>query len=91
MATYKFATPFVVEPFISDDPVAGRYRHMNNGVTVYKLGGVYHADRFVVQDVQDACTEFYQGGYTYTKVTQAQRDGIIAANIGVSSSNFTVE
>ena len=87
MADYIFRTPTVREG------PAGRHRlfyfyKLDRGISIAKSGGTYSQVRYPVdEDVADY-DEFYRGGYNHT-VDDTTRAALIAANVGVTSANFT--
>ena len=87
MADYIFKTPTVREG------PAGRHRlfyfyKLDRGISIAKSGGTYSQVRYPVdEDVADY-DEFYRGGYNHT-VDDTTRAALIAANVGVTSANFT--
>lgn len=59
------------------------------GITVLEgPPGTYRAARFPTQDEINAATTAYMGGHDYL-VDDATKAALIAAGIGISSSNFT--
>ena len=87
MTEYSFRTPVV------EESPTGKHRlfYFYNryvGVSVKKVGGVYSTFRYPVDEDISTYQEFYQGGRTYT-VSAATRSALIAANIGIDSTNFT--
>lgn len=89
MANYTFKTPTV-----SEGPIGKHrlfyFRKMNVGVSVYKSGGTYSTTRYVQDSFRNEVDEFYLGGYEHT-VDDATRTAMIAANIGITSANFTAQ
>ena len=87
MADYIFKTPTVREG------PAGRHRlfyfyKLDRGISIAKSGGTYSQVRYPVdEDIADY-DEFYRGGYNHT-VDDTTRAALIAANVGVTSANFT--
>jgi hypothetical protein len=91
MPTYTFTTPYVEEtpPGVTRGVFAYLLK-IRNGISIGKSGGVYFQKRYPNQDDIDTYTEFYAGGHKHS-VTEAVKAALIAANIGVTESNFTVE
>lgn len=88
MADWTFRTPTVEEgPASWEDPLFLRVK-LTRGITVLNNGGTYTAVRFPTQDEIRDATAAYQGGHEYV-VNDAVKAALIAANIGVSESNFT--
>lgn len=89
MANYTFKTPTV-----SEGPIGGHrlfyFRKKNVGVSVYKSGGTYKTTRYVQDSFRNEVDEFYDGGSEFT-VDDATRTAMIAANIGITSANFTAQ
>jgi hypothetical protein len=90
MATWAFRTPVTDEgPASWDDRLFLRVK-LARGISIQeKPQGTYRALRFPTQDeIADAVT-FYMGGHEY-EVDDATRAALIAAGVGVTSSNFTL-
>ena len=90
MATYLFSPPYVEE---TPDNARGVFRYLlkiRNGISISKANGVYFQDRYPSQDNIDTYEEFYAGGHKHS-VSEAVKTAIIAAGVGVTESNFTVE
>lgn len=89
MTDWLFRTPTVDEgPASWEDRLFLRVK-LARGITVLDNGGTYTAVRFPTQDEIAAATAAYQGGHEYT-VDDATKAALIAANVGVSDSNFTL-
>jgi phage tail protein X len=89
MASWLFKTPVVNEgPASWEDPLFLRVK-LARGITVLNNGGAYTAVRFPTQDEIAAATAAYMGGHEYT-VTDAVKAALLAANVGVAESNFTL-
>ena len=87
MADYIFKTPTVREG------PAGRHRlfyfyKLDRGISIAKSGGTYSQVRYLVDEDVANYDEFYRGGYNHT-VDDTTRAALIAANVGVTSANFT--
>ena len=90
MANYTFTTPRVLERGSGGHRLFQFYNR-SVGVSVAKnAAGAYISLRFPNEDDVATYLEFYQGGSKYT-VNDAQKAGIIAANIGVTESNFVAQ
>jgi hypothetical protein len=63
-----------------------RYKLLR-GISVLKIGGVYYKLRVPSTDQVESATEYYAGGHEY-EVTSSQKSALIAANIGITESNF---
>jgi len=89
MANYTFRPPTV-----SEGPIGGHrlfyFRKMNVGISVYKSNGTYKTIRYVQDSFRNEVDEFYDGGCQHT-VDDATRTALIAANIGITSTNFTAQ
>jgi hypothetical protein len=88
MADWIFTTPHVDEgPAAWTNPLFLRVK-LARGITILEgPPGTYRAARFPTQDeIRDAVTS-YMGGHEYT-VNDATKAALIAADIGVTESNF---
>lgn len=87
MTTWLFRTPVVQEGPAGLDPLFHRVK-LARGVSIQELPqGTYRALRFPTQDEIAAAFFFYLGGHEYL-VDDATKAALIAAGIGVDSSNF---
>ena len=89
MATYTFKTPTV------DEGPAGGHRlfyfyKLARGITVVKSGASWSTLRYAVDEDLNEYDVVYRGGYNHT-VDEATKAELIAANIGVTEANFTVQ
>jgi hypothetical protein len=57
------------------------------GISVLKIGSTYKRFRVPTTDQIEASSEYYAGGHEY-EVTENQKSALIAANIGITESNF---
>lgn len=89
MTTYKFTTP-VVEEGPSGDHRLFYFFKLNRGVSVAKANGAYFTVRWPSEDAIALYQEFYLGGHEHS-VSQATRDALIAADIGIDETNFVAE
>ena len=87
MTDYIFKTPTIDEVPPTRVFPFNRFK-LTNGISISKTDGVYSQSRFPNADDIATYDEFYQGGGTHT-VTAAIRSALIAADIGIDSSNFT--
>lgn len=87
MADYKFTTPVVEEGPIGKHRLFYFYK-LDKGVSIAKSGGTYSQVRYPVDEDIAGYDEFYRGGYNHT-VDDTTRAALIAANVGVTSANFT--
>lgn len=90
MSTWTFRTPTVQEGLLGwqNDRLLMRL-HLDEGITILNKSGTYSAVRFPTQDELAAATTYYMGGHEYT-VDDATKAALIAANVGVTSGNFTL-
>lgn len=91
MATWTFKTPSVDEgPASWDDRLFLRLK-LARGITILEgPPGTYRAVRFPTQDeIAASAPGMYMGGHEYV-VDDATKAALIAANVGVSDSNFTL-
>jgi hypothetical protein len=63
-----------------------RYK-LTRGISVLKIGNKYYKLRVPSTDQIDSSTEYYAGGHEHN-VSEAQKSALIAANIGITESNF---
>jgi hypothetical protein len=89
MATYTFKTPYVLE-----GPSGGHrlfyFAKLRKGITIVKSGSTYSQIRYPVDEDLDNYDVVYRGGYNHT-VDDAAKAELIAANVGVTEANFTVQ
>jgi hypothetical protein len=89
MATYTFQTPYVLE-----GPSGGHrlfyFANLRKGITIVKSGATYSQIRYPVDEDLDNYDVVYRGGYNHT-VDDAAKAELIAANVGVTEANFTVQ
>ena len=91
MATYLFSPPYVEEvPSNVQLRLFSNLLKIRNGISIAKDNGVYFQDRYPAQDNIDTYEEFYAGGHKHS-VSEAVKTALIAAGVGVTESNFTVE
>ena len=87
MTDYRFRTPTV-----SEGPAGGHrlfyFYTLERGITVVKSNGVYSRTRYPVDSDLVNYEEVYLGGREHT-VNDATKAALIAANIGITESNFT--
>ena len=87
MANYTFTTPNVQEGPSGNHRLFYFYKR-NVGTTVVKQNGSYRINRYPLDPSVETYEEFYIGGHKHT-VNDATRAALIAANIGITSANFT--
>ncbi len=91
MATYLFSPPYVEEtPAGIKRGLFTYLLKIRNGISIGKLGGVYFQDRYPHQDDIDTYEEFYAGGHKHS-VSESTRTALLAAGVGVTEANFTLE
>ena len=89
MANYTFKTPYVLE-----GPSGGHrlfyFAKLRKGITIVKSGGTWSQVRYIVDEDQADYDVIYRGGYNHT-VDDAKKAELIAAGIGITEDNFTVQ
>ena len=89
MANYTFQTPYVLE-----GPSGGHrlfyFANLRKGITIVKSGATYSQIRYAVDEDLNEYDVVYRGGYNHT-VDEAAKAELIAANVGVTEANFTVQ
>ena len=90
MTTYIFTPPYVEEAVVSTNHRLFQFFKLRDGVSIGKVGNSYFQTRFASQDDIDTYDEFYIGGHEHS-VSEAVKTALIAANVGVTEANFTVE
>ena len=89
MANYTFTTPYVLE-----GPSGGHrlfyFANLRKGITIVKSGATYSQIRYPVDEDLNDYDVVYRGGYNHT-VDDAAKAELIAANVGVTEANFTVQ
>ena len=91
MATYTFLTPTIEQGLIGGHRLFQFFTQRTKGLTVINVGGVYSLTQYPAQDDLETYTAHYMGGVIHTGITEDIRTAMIAANIGITSSNFTAE
>jgi hypothetical protein len=88
MTEYLFTTPSVEE-----GPAGGgrlfHFYKLSRGITVVRERGEYKLIRYPVDEDLAKYQEVYLGGSNH-RVSQETKDAMIAANIGIEESNFTI-
>jgi len=91
MTTYVFETPTLEEGIRAKGlPRLFDFYRLTHSYTVINQNGVYSLTRYPTQDNLETYTAYYMGG-TKNSVTQSVKDAMIAASIGITEANFTVE
>jgi hypothetical protein len=88
MANYIFTTPIVEEGPSGAARLFTFYR-LKRGISVAKRNGVYVTERYSVQSDVNSAEEYYLGGSNHI-VNDTTKAALIAGNIGVTESNFTL-
>ena len=60
----------------------------DQGITVVRTGSTYTKGEWFSQDALALVDEFWLGGHKH-EVTEATREGLINAGIGITTANFT--
>ena len=90
MATYIFSPPYVEETPSGARGVFAYLLKIRGGISIGKLNGVYFQDRYPHQDDIDTYQEFYSGGHKHS-VSESTKTALLAAGVGVTEANFTIE
>lgn len=90
MATYIFSTPYTRDTPSGAKGLIAYMVKINNGVSIGKLNGVYFRDQYPSQDNIDTYEEFFAGGHQHS-VSESTKTALLAADIGVTEANFTIE
>ena len=91
MATYKFLTPTIEQGSIGGHRLFQFFKQRTKSLTVINIAGVYSLTQYPSQDELETYTAHYMGGLIHTGITDAIRTAMIAAGIGITADNFTVE
>ena len=91
MATYTFLTPTIEQGLIGGHRLFQFFTQRTKGLTVINVDGVYSLTQYPAQDDLATYTAHYMGGVIHTGITDAIRTAMIAADIGITTSNFTAE
>lgn len=90
MPNYRFTPPTVAEGPAGGGRLFSFYK-LDRGITIVKQNGVYSQARYLVDENvtnKSIYQEVYLGGRYHT-VNDATKAALIAANVGVTESNFT--
>lgn len=90
MATYLFSPPYVEETPNGARGVFAFLLKIRNGISIGKLNGSYFQVRYPNEDDIETYQEFYSGGHKHS-VSESTRTALLAAGVGVTEANFTVE
>ena len=91
MSTYLFRTPTLEQGAIGGHRLHQHFKQRTKGYTVINESGTYSLIQYPLDSDLASYTAYYIGGGEHTGISQAIRDDLIAANIGITSANFTVE
>lgn len=89
MANYIFSPPTVEEGPAGAHRLFQFYR-IHRGITIIKTDGQYVQVRYPAEDDLRTYSEVYLGGRKHV-VNDATKAALIAANVGVTESNFVAE
>ena len=87
MTNYIF-TPPVVEEAPENTARLFQFWTVKKGLTVVRDGSSYSTGRWFSQDYLESIDEYWLGGHEH-EVTEATREGLINAGIGITTANFT--
>ena len=91
MATYIFETPTLEEGIRGRRvPRLFSFYRLTRSYTVINDAGIYSLTRYPSQDDLATYTAYYMGG-TKNSVTEQVKTAMIAADIGITEANFTIE
>ena len=90
MATYTFLTPTVQEGPSGTGSRLFYFYKLDKGVSIVKQNGVYSQARYILDSDLATFQEVYRGGSNHT-VDEATKAALIAGNVGVTETNFTVQ
>lgn len=84
---------YIFNPPVRLERPAGTHRvftfwDVNRGQTVTRTGSTYRVGEWFNQDDLALVDEFWLGGHEH-EVTEATREGLINAGIGITTDNFT--
>ena len=91
MSTYLFRTPTLEQGAIGGHRLHQHFKQRTKSYTVINQSGTYSLIQYPLDSDLASYTAYYIGGGEHTGISQAIRDDLIAANIGITSANFTVE
>lgn len=90
MATYIFTPPYTEATPEGARGVFAYLLKIRTGVSIAKVGGIYFQSQYPNQDDIDTYEEFYSGGHEHS-VSESTKTALLAAGVGVTEDNFTVE
>lgn len=87
MPNYIFNPPVRLERPVGTHRVF-TFFDVERGVTVTRTGSTYRKNEWFNQDELALVDEYWLGGHQH-EVTEATREGLINAGIGITTDNFT--
>jgi hypothetical protein len=90
MSTYTFLTPTVQEGPSGTGSRLFQFYKLDKGVSIIKQNGVYSQARYILDSDLATFQEVYRGGIKHT-VDETTKAALIAANVGVTEANFTIQ
>ena len=91
MATYLFRTPTLEQGPIGGHRLHSHFKQRTKSYTVINQSGTYSLIQYPLDSDLADYTAYYIGGGEHTNISEATRTALIAASIGITSANFTVE
>jgi len=91
MATYLFRTPTLEQGPIGGHRLHSHFKQRTKSYTVINQSGTYSLIQYPLDSDLASYTAYYIGGGEHTNISEATRTALIAASIGITSANFTVE
>ena len=91
MATYLFRTPTLEQGPIGGHRLHSHFKQRTKSYTVINQSGTYSLVQYPLDSDLTSYTAYYIGGGEHTNISEATRTALIAASIGITSANFTVE
>ena len=91
MSTYLFRTPTLEQGAIGGHRLHQFFKQRTKGYTVINQSGTYSLTQYPLDSDLANYTAYYMGGCEHTGISDAIRTAMIAADIGITSANFTVE
>ena len=91
MATYLFRTPTLEQGQIGGHRLHSHFKQRTKSYTVINQSGTYSLIQYPLDSDLAGYTAYYIGGGEHTNISEAIRTAMIAASIGITSANFTVE
>lgn len=88
MPNYIFTTPARQDTQENTHRLFQYFKMKMQGLTVVRSGSTYAVGEWFNQDDLDQMDEYWLGGHKHT-VTEATREGLINAGIGITTDNFT--